>query len=931
MSSRLFEADLGGAGSVGEDNTSPERVASLEDELRSLENLHRCVLANIQSALVQLDEKGAITDCNARFEEVAGTTLESLRSMRWEVFVAEEDRDRLRGFFRDRTRATGSVPSSYTFRFISSDGVSRLMQANAGLIPESGARVVSLTDLSEIVKAQHRTAESEDRYRTAVENTLDGILICREDTVLFANATFCDLTGWTREMVYSMNPLQLFHHGDRNRLITLLRDSVGSGAEASVLFEAMILRKDGTDFPGEVSPVRIAFRGSRATLLTIRDLTQRKLAERQMKENHTLFKAIVDNSPVAISVHDRNGTLLMANGAWRTIWGKTEADQEKLMLPREKLRMDRRDNYLAGYMTAVEKVYREGGELLIPQLRIFNPPPGGAEWISHHFYAIEDEKGDVDKVVVLTLDLTEFFRTREQLEQSEGQYRELVENTPVAIYRTSIEDGGKLLSVNPEMLRLFSIPGHEGLAGIKVDSFYVDEERRREFLEAISRGDAVENFEAELRRADDTTFLASISARGRYDRDGNLTCVEGIIRDITSTRRVELDAQRGEMLESLGALAGEIAHDFNNLLTGIQGDIDLAMADLDESCPSAHLKRAGEAVEEATDLARQLHTFSGGGVPSRQPMQVEQVLRDAAETALRDSGVTAEFQIAGDIGPVLADISQISQVIRNLTLYAVKILPEGATVAYSAERLRIPTGQSHGLNAGEYVLIRVKDDGPGIPLENQTMVFHPYSSTRSGASGLGLAICYSIIRRHGGTIELSSEPGRGTEFRITIPVFAAGSRTDGQATSIDPPTDMAPGLKILVMEDTPLVREVLSGMLGKLGYRVVECAVGEEAVRLYSEALATSDPFALAILDLTIPGGTGGVRTMELLREIDPGVRAVVSSGYTQDPVLADYHRYGFTSSLSKPFTIEVLGECVSAVLSTPAIDPGRSSGGEQP
>jgi PAS domain S-box-containing protein len=916
MSSRLFIADPGGAGGPGEGGTSPEHVARLEAELLSLKNLHQCVLANVQSALVMLDEKGDITECNGRFEEVAGATLESLRSMRWEDLVAEEDKERLRGLFRDRTRATGSAPSSYAFRFISSDGVSSYMQANVGLIPGSGGRVVSLTDLSEIVKAQHRTAESEDRYRTAVENTLDGILICREDTVLFANRTFCELTGWTREQIYSMNPLQLLHHGDRNRLITILQDPVVAGTGSMVLFEAGVLRKDGTVFPGEVSPVRIGFRGSQASLLTIRDLTQRKLAERQTKENHRLFKAIVDNSPVAISVHDRNGTLLMANGAWRTIWGKTEADQEKLMQPREKLRMDRRDNYLAGYVTQVEKVYREGGELLIPRLRIFNPPPGGAEWISHHFYAIEDEKGDVDKVVVLTVDLTEFYRTREQLEQSEGQYRELVENTPVAIYRTSIQDGGKLLSANPEMLRLFSIKGQEGMAGIKVDSFYANEAQRREFLDAISRGEIVENFEAELRRADGSTFLASISARGRYDRDGNLTCVEGIIRDITSTRRVELDSQRSEKLESLGTLAGEIAHDFDNLLVSIHGDIGQAMTDIGGNRPSIHLRRAADAVAEATDLARQLLAFSGGGAPSRQPMNVERVLREAASATLRDSPVTAEFHIAGDVGEVSADVGQISQVVRNMTLNAVQAMPDGGTIRYSAERLRIDAGDAQALHPGEHVLIRIRDDGPGIPPENQSMVFHPYFSTRSGASGLGLAVCYSLIRRHGGIIEFISEPKKGTEFRITIPVNDPGSGTSPSGPGVESPSETARGSRILIMEDISSVREVLSRMLESLGYRVEPCAAGEEALRVYSEGISSGDPFAAVILDLTIPDGLGGVRTLELLKELDPDVRAVISSGYSNASVLSDYRSYGFTAKLVKPFTIEILDECVSAVLS---------------
>lgn len=531
MGTGYFKMDSGGGYGTDADpgHADPGQASRLEAEVRSLESLNRAILDNIQSALVVLDEADTIIDCNRRFAELAVTSPDQIIAARWENFVAEEDRTRVKGFLKDVSRPV----VSQTFRFISSDGVSSYMQANSGPIPGTSDRVVSLTDLSEIVKAQHRTAESEDRYRTAVESTRDGILICRDDTIHFVNSTFCGLTGWSREQTYSMNPLEFFPPDDRNRFIELLGSPGTGGTSASAPFEVQVLKRDGTAFPVEVSPVSISVRGNPAVLLTIHDLTIRKLAEKQLRENHKLFKAIVDNSPVAVSVHDRNGTLLMANGAWRSIWGKTEEDQERLMQPRERLKMDLRDNYLSGYLTQVEKIYREGGELFIPRLRILNPPPNGAEWISHHFYAIEDDRGRVDKVVVLTLDLTESLNTREQLKESEGQYRELVENIPVAMYRTSIEEGGKLLSANPEMLRIMGLSEQDDLSGISVDSLYVDRECRQQFLDAVSRGERVENFQAELRRRDGSTFQASLSARGRYDRDGRLSWIEGVVREIS--------------------------------------------------------------------------------------------------------------------------------------------------------------------------------------------------------------------------------------------------------------------------------------------------------------------------------------------------------------------------------------------------------------
>ncbi len=589
-----------------------------------------------------------------------------------------------------------------------------------------------------------------------------------------------------------------------------------------------------------------------------------------------------------------------------------------MMKPRERLKMDRADNYLTGYISDVEKVYTSGGDLFIPRLKISNPPPGGAEWISHHFYAILDEAGEVDKVVVLTQDLTESFRVREKLEETEGQYRELAENVPVAVFRTSTEKSGRLLSANPEMLRMFGFAQDDDLSEIRIEDLYVDPSRREVFMKSILEGKDVEEFEVELRRKDGSIFLASISARGSSGLDGSTAYIEGIVRDITAIKRAESELQSSEKLKSIGSLAGGIAHDFNNILMGIQGNVSLALARLGEHSAVAELRRVENAVREATGLAKQLLTFSVGGVPIRESMDIVEVLKETVNFMLRGSSVKAEFSIDSDLMPLFADVGQISQALGNIVLNSVQAMPDGGIVSIRIRNEILGKGDLEPLPAGNYVVISIRDTGQGIPAADMERLFNPYFSTRAGGSGLGLAICYSIVSKHGGTIKVYSEVGKGAEFRIYLP-GGMPSYEESHEEGEQPPVSLSANgdARILVMDDDVLVREVLEGMLLQLGYRSETCSRGEEAVDLYRKAMEEEDPFSLVILDLTIPGGKGGVRTIRDLRQFDPEVRAVVSSGYSNDPVLSDPTRYGFIYRLAKPFTIAVLSQCMKKALAS--------------
>jgi len=895
----------------------PARESEPEDPSGQLELIRsklRTILRLTEDIVIVLDRYGVVIDVSSQAEEVLGISLDTvIGKKRWEDFVPDDEKERLAGYFNDRASGTGNPPSTYTLRVLVPWG-QRFMRANVDFIPGTEDRVVILKDLSEVLREQKRTAESEERYRTVIENTKDGILICTLDRILFVNTSFCSMTGMQREEIYTMSPMRFFHESDRRRLENMF--VAGSGEDKVTQVLETSLRKSKGFLPAELSATPMVYRNTSAMLISIRDLTQRKRTEKQLKEQHKLLKAIVDNSPVGVSVHDRYGTLLLANASWRAIWGKTPEDLKEKMVPRKELRMDSRDTYLGDYTDDVERIYRKGGELYIPILKVSKPVPGAASYISHHFYALMDDMGEVDKVVILTLDLTGSLRMKDELQETRELYQDLFSNIPVAVYRTTLETGGRIVSANPEMIRMFHGDRGSSFDNITVKDLYVDSSRRKELMRRLADDEEVQGFEAELRRIDGSTFLGSISARKVTGRTGEPSYIEGIIRDITDQRRMEEELLNIEHLESIGTLAGGIAHDFNNLLMAIQGCISLAREEDDPRECRRHLDSTEKAIGEATVLTRQLLTFAKGGVPVKESVDVESCVREAVLFSLRGSDAEAEFDFQDDIDMISADREQIAQVLQNMTLNSLQAMSGGGTITVSCSAVQFDRDNENELNPGSYIEISLRDNGRGIPARDLKKIFNPYFTTKPDGTGLGLATSYSIIRRHAGAIRVYSTEGEGTEFIIYLPTCKDTAADPGKGPAEREGGEGTGACRLLIMDDDPKVREVLGSMLKVLGHQVTECTDGVEAVELYRMGISSGRPFDAVIMDLTVPGGMGGEKAIDHLRKLDPRVKAIVSSGYANNPVLSSYIEYGFSGSLVKPFSIAVLREELDSVLS---------------
>ena len=383
-------------------------------------------------------------------------------------------------------------------------------------------------------------------------------------------------------------------------------------------------------------------------------------------------------------------------------------------------------------------------------------------------------------------------------------------------------------------------------------------------------------------------------------------------QDQTDRLRWEEERARTEKAESLGVLAGGIAHDFNNILTGILGNVSLAKVHAQEGDGLwRRLEEAERALDQATRLVRQLMSLSRSGAPVTEAASIADIIEQSASLSLSGSRVGYEIETPADLRAVDVDTTQISRVVQNLVINAEQAMPDGGRLVIRTENVDLDESSPLPLESGPFVHVAFRDQGVGIAPADLTKIFDPYFTTKSTGTGLGLAVAYSNVVKHGGHITVESSPGEGTTFHIYLPASDASAPDEEEAE--DRPSGGSG--RILVMDDEPAVKEVCAEMLRFLGYEVVTVGDGNEAIDVYLQQRIEGTPFDAVITDLTVPGGMGGKRVVERLLQEDPDARVIAASGYYDDPVMSRFDKHGFAGALRKPFTTTELGDLVGQVL----------------
>jgi two-component system cell cycle sensor histidine kinase/response regulator CckA len=515
--------------------------------------------------------------------------------------------------------------------------------------------------------------------------------------------------------------------------------------------------------------------------------------------------------------------------------------------------------------------------------------------------------------IELEMQNEELRRAREELVQARDRYLEIFHSSPAGLLL--LDRQGMIVESNQTFSDLLGIP-RQYLFGIPFRSRVVDRDKRifDRLLHLCSRKGAHKGehhtVELRLRRRDDSTL--EVRLIGLSIPSGETPSLRLSVVDISEEKRMKQRELRSQKLESLGMLAGGIAHDFNNLLTSIMGNITLARLESPaQNKIDAYLDKAEQGTLLARELTKHLFTFATGGNPAKRPVALPALVREAAGQTVQGARHHFEYGLTSDLWTVWADREQLSQVVQDLAINAVQAMPEGGRFEIGGRNLDLEADNDLDLPAGRYVLLTFSDQGTGIAPKIREKIFDPYFSTKREGKGMGLSLSRSIVEGHEGRLVISSTEGQGTTFEIYLPAADEGSK------AAEPPSPEIHGGwgRGLVMDDEEDIREVATAMLRFLGYEPATAGDGRAALELYRQAQADGHPFRTVILDLVVTEGLGGEDTLAELRKLDPCVRAIVSSGYSDTPVARRFADYGFQAAIPKPYRVEELDLVLHQVL----------------
>jgi PAS domain S-box-containing protein len=815
-------------------------------------------------------------------------------------------------------------------------------------LPDYGRVQVAFTDLSVLRATEQKLRDVEDRWRLAVIGINAGIW----EYNFVTGETFIS-DRWREILGYSASDMTnardefwpRIHPADVDTVRRAMRDYL-EGHRSSYRVEFRMRCKDENYkwilsrgmalFDEAGKPQRLV--GSHS------DIDERKRAEYSLRASEERYRVLFENSPVAIIEYDLCGLRAWLDGlraggvtgfdayveSHPEVFEETLKGAVLVGVNRETLNLvragsteeavDALPRILTGDMIKVRRTLAqalwEGRNAIEGEMRI-NALDGTPRRVFYRWWVpvLGGEMNFAWTQVVL-VDLTDIKRTEAALAAERERLAVTLRAMAEGVITTDTE--GRVLFLNEAAGELTGWTEDAAIGRMLEEVCVLRHEKTDRPVQApatlaVARHCAIDlPAHTVLINRNDSPILVEGRCAPIHDIHSQAIGAVLVLRDVTERARLEGEILRASKLESVGILAGGIAHDFNNLLTVVMGNITLATLDSQVMASAGRwLKDAESAVMRARDLTQQLLTFARGGEPVRSAVRLPEVVTEAANFALHGSKVRCDFNIEDGLWTAEVDKGQIGQVVQNLVINAVQAMPHGGVMSISMRNQRLAEDDIRQLEQGDYLCIVITDTGTGIRAENLARIFDPYFTTKQSGSGLGLATVYSIIRKHHGHIEVESELEKGTSFRFWLPAVPDARPTAAEVTHAH---DKLTG-RVLFMDDEEPIREMAHTLLKRLGFEVTSVADGQAVMRSYVEAMNNGGRFDLVIMDLTVPGGMGGREAMAELHKVDPRVKGIVSSGYSSDPVMANYRAHGFHGMVAKPYRLTDLAKAIRSVL----------------
>ncbi len=811
------------------------------------------------------------------------------------------------------------------FNNLKTDSKQDQMYCNVTIVPvngENGTFLGWLLLLQDFIKPKQDEAENHlYQLEAVIENMEDGVIIFDlSGRILKLNNAAVELLGYSD---FKNCPGNIYNIDNDLKLYDLDGNIIESEEwpPNRVARGETVRNLEAAAWRSNIGQIRyLSFNGTLIrdsnqigilAVLTIRDISDRESLLRELEQEHSRLQAVLEQMPCGVIMFDAcSFKRILANKKYTEIWQVPKAGLE-LNENYQPGKMFRNDG--STYFREELPIFRSisYGEIVSNEEMICQRKDGSIINVICNSTPILDRDGNIVAGVIVFSDITELKEATTKA-AIVNQLQQIIEFLPDGIF---VVDQKRKITAWNRALEMLTGVNQQDVIGTKAKKDLFDGFARMMLVDDILNGSnqgkdpmLIKNGDIFSKQVSIPTLnhrdnvLLDIKATPILNEHGSIMGIIEIIRDITNQREIEMEAIRMQKLESLGILAGGIAHDFNNILAAIIANLQLAAVKLQKRQDiSKYLENTIETTRKASSLTKQLLTFAKGGGPVKKMIRLSKLVKETVNFALCGSKIKAVFHLPQDLWSVDADEGQITQVINNLIINAEQAMPDGGIIDIYGENV---TYEANGkYDPGRYVKLTITDHGVGVPEEIIDKIFDPFFTTKKVGSGLGLSTSYSIIKKHNGYLEVEPSSAIGAAFSILLP--ASMEELVEKETTRE--INVGVKAKVLLLDDEDIIRNVSGELLNLFGYRVVLANDGREAVTLYQQAKEMGDPFLAVIMDLTIPGGMGGLETMNILRRFDPEIKAIVSSGYANDPVISDYEKYGFSGVVIKPYRFDDL------------------------